>query len=55
MTMGINDIADGFVRARANGCEQLPALAHAAAGIDHGDRLIADDKADIGDGAVIIR
>ena len=38
----------------ANGCQQLSSLADAATRIDHGDRVFADDEADIGDRAVVL-
>ena len=32
----------------------LSSFAHAAAGIDHGDRVVADDESDIGNRALVL-
>src|SRR5581483_8157852 len=39
---------------RADGAEKLASFAHAAAGIDHRDRVVAHDESDIGDGAFVL-
>ena len=52
--MRVDDIPDRFVGPGANGGQELPSFANAAAGIDHGDRIRADDKADIGDRALVL-
>jgi hypothetical protein len=51
MHVGIHHIADRLGRDLAHGRRQTASLAHAAAGIDDGDRVVAHDKSDIGDGA----
>ena len=48
MTVGVDDIADRLFGAGTDRREQSPSLAYAAAGIDHSDRIVADDEADIG-------
>src|SRR5579872_1470005 len=51
--MRIDDVADGLVGVAANGGEQLSSLAHAAAGVDDGDRIVANNEADIGNRALV--
>ena len=54
MAVRIDDVSDRLVGPGTNGCHQLSSLAQAAARIDHGDRVLADDEADIGDRAVVL-
>ena len=54
MTVGVDDIADRLVGARADRRKQPLAFTHAAAGIDHSDRVVADDEADIGNVAFVL-
>lgn len=53
--MRYDDIANGFGRHAADGGEQLLANGDAAATIDDGDGLVADDEADIRNVAAIVR
>src|SRR5262245_9653715 len=54
MAMRVDDVSDRLVRAGADRRKQLAALTHTAAGVDHRDRLVTDDEADIGDRAVVL-
>lgn len=54
MAVGVDDIADRLGRAGPHGGQQRLAFAKAAAGVDHGHGLIADDEADIGDVAFVL-
>jgi len=49
-----HDVADRPAGHRANRRVQLLAFGRAAAVIDHHDRFVADDEADIGDGVVVL-
>src|ERR1700730_11881168 len=55
VTVSVYDVSDRLFRARANGREQLPPLANTASGINHRDRVIANDEPDIGDGPFVLR
>ena len=48
MNMRIDDIANRLRRHVADRGKQARAFAHAAAGINHRHRIVADDEADIG-------
>ena len=54
MAVGIDDIADRLVGPGANGGKQLLSFLDAAAGVDHGDRVVTDDESDIGDGSLVL-
>src|SRR4051794_37704763 len=54
MAMRVDDVADRLAGPGANGCHQLSSLAEAATRIDHGDRILSNDEADIGDRAVVL-
>ena len=49
MLVGIDDIEDRLIGARADGGQQPLADRHAAPSVDDGNSLIADHEADIGD------
>jgi hypothetical protein len=51
--VGVDHVANGLRRLRANSRQQPPPLAHAATGIDHCHRFRPHDEADIGDGPFI--
>ena len=51
--MRVDDIANRLRRHRADRGKQARAFARAAAGIDHRDRIVADDEADIGGVALV--
>src|SRR5262247_3955255 len=53
MGVRVDDVAHRLRGHAADGGGELATLGHAAAGVDHGDRRVADDEADIGDGAGI--
>ena len=53
MSVRVDDIADRFVGLRADRGKQLPSFADAAAGVDHGDRVVAHDKSHVGDRAFV--
>ena len=54
MGMRVYDVFDWLVGQSTNCCKQTTAFAHAAAGVDDGDRIAADDKADIGNRAFVL-
>src|SRR5262249_3388554 len=54
MAMRADDVSDRLVGAGADRRQQPPSLTHTAAGVDHRDRLVTDDEADIGDRAVVL-
>jgi len=54
MAMGVDDVADRLGCASPHRRQQRLALTEAAAGVDHGHRILADDKADIGDVAFVL-
>src|SRR5262249_22128255 len=54
MRMGVDHVADRFCGHGADRSTQPAPLAHAATGVDHGDRLIADDETDIGNATFIV-
>src|SRR6266702_2603809 len=54
VTVRVDDVSDWLFGAGANGREQLSSFAHAAAGIDHRNRFVADDETDIGSRALIL-
>ena len=49
MTVRVNDVTDRSVGPSPDGCEKPSSFKHAAAGIDDGNGIGADDKTDIGD------
>ena len=49
MRMAVNHVADGLRCHRPDGSEEFDTFAHAAAGIDHGDEVLPDDDADVGE------
>ena len=53
MGVGGDDVANGLRRPRPQGGEEGLALDQAAAGVDHGHGVVADDGADIGDIAFV--
>ena len=50
----IDDIEDRFVGSGSDGGQQTPPNRHAAAGVNDGHPLFADDEADIGDIAQVL-
>src|SRR5215813_381703 len=54
MCMGVDHVADRLCRNSADRGKQPAPLAHAAASVDHGDRLIPDYEADIRNPAFIL-
>ena len=54
VTVRVDDVSDWLFGAGANGREQLSSFAHAAAGIDHRNRFVADDETGIGSRALIL-
>src|SRR6185437_11235593 len=54
VNMGIDHVANGLRRYVADGGKQSLAFAGAAAGVDHGHRVVADDEAEIG-GIALVR
>ena len=54
MAVGVDDVADRLGCAGPHRRQQRLALTEAAAGVDHGHRILADDKADIGDVAFVL-
>ena len=53
MDMGQDHVADRPLGARPDRRSQVAAFLRAAARIDYGDRIIANHKADIGNGVVV--
>ena len=53
MRVGVDDVANGLLRLFAQRREEGAAFDQAAAGIDHRDRFVPDDGAEIGDVARI--
>ena len=55
MNVRVNDVTNRLRRYLAERSEETRALARAAAGVDHGDRVVADNKPNIGGVALIGR
>ena len=55
MFVRVDHIADRLVGDAADGQQQTLADGDAAAGVDHGDGILSDDDAEIGDVACIVR
>src|SRR5262249_22981216 len=54
MHMRVDDIADGLGRMGADRSKQPASLAHAAAGINDRDSVVADDETEIGNGTLVV-
>ena len=54
MGVGVDDIANGFAGAGADGREQPATLLGAAAGVDDRDGIVADDESQIGNRAFVV-